>query len=394
MRTESSDRYRKILHLDLDAFFCAVEELRDPNLKGKPFAVGGSPEGRGVVASCSYPARLHGVRSAMPMAQAIRRCPDLLVVDHGHRVYSEYSRQVMDQLRQITPLVEPISIDEAFLDVSDLPDQAAEIANGLQAVINHQLKLPCSLGVASNKLVAKIANDVGKGKVQTGDYPNAITIVDRGQEAAFLAPLPARALWGVGPKMEERLASIGILTIGEIAERPVEILIQHFGQWGRDLSRRAKGIDDRPVVTEHDVKSVSKEVTFSQDVADRRELERTLWRLYEGVGRNLRRKELHGSTVKIKLRWPDFTTISRQMTLPRPTDQDNEIFSIALKLFHSEWQPGRAIRLVGVGVSGLSEGYRQLSLWDDAIENEDQRLQDALDDLRNRYGRKIVRRGI
>ena len=386
--------HRKILHLDLDAFFCAVEELRDPELKGKPFAVGGSPDGRGVVASCSYPARQFGVHSAMPMAQAVRCCPDLLVVSHGHGMYGEYSRQVMTKLQALSPLVEQLSIDEAFIDVSDLADDPADIARRVQATINQELKLPCSLGVAANKLVAKIANDVGKSQKRTGDYPNAITVVPPGQETAFLAPLPTRALWGVGPKTAERLAAVGIQTIGDIANWPEEDLVQRFGKHGRDLSRRAKGIDDRPVVTEHGVKSVSKEVTFTQDIADRRELERTLWRLAEGVGRNLRRKELHGGTVKIKLRWPDFTTITRQITLPRPTDQDDVIFAAARRLFEGEWQPGRAVRLVGVGVSGLSEGgWQQLGLWDTASGDSDQRLQETLDKLRLRYGRKVIRKG-
>ena len=385
---------RKILHLDLDAFFCAVEELRDPNLKGKAFAVGGSPDGRGVVASCSYPARQFGVHSAMPMAQAVRRCPDLLVVSHRHGAYGEYSRQVMAKLRALSPLVEPLSIDEAFIDVSDLADDPAGIARRLQETINQELKLPCSLGVATNKLLAKIANDVGKGQNRTGDYPNAITVVPPGQETAFLAPLPTRALWGVGPKTAERLAALGIHTIGDIAIWPEEDLARRFGKHGRDLARRARGIDERPIATEHGVmKSVSKEVTFARDVADGRKLERTLWRLSEGVGRNLRRKELHGGTVKLKLRWPDFTTITRQTTLPRPTDRDDEIFAAAQSLFNREWQPGRAVRLVGVGVSGLSEGYRQLGLWDVGSSGSDQRLQKTLDKLRLRYGRSVIRKG-
>ena len=386
---------RKILHLDLDAFFCAVEELRDPSLKGKPFAVGGSPEGRGVVASCSYPARRFGVHSAMPMAQAVRRCPDLLVVSHRHGAYGQYSRQVMAQLRALSPLVEPLSIDEAFIDVSDLADDPADIARGLQATINQELKLPCSLGVATNKLVAKIANDVGKGQNRTGDYPNAITVVPPGQEAAFLAPLPTRALWGVGPKTAERLAALGMTTIGDIARWPEADLARHFGKHGRDLARRARGIDERPVETEpHGVKSVSKEVTFTHDVADERELERTLRRLAEGVGRNLRRKELHGSTVKLKLRWPDFTTITRQTTLPRPTERDDEIFAAAWRLFEREWRPGQALRLIGVGVSGLDTGgWRQLNLWHATDDDSQQRLQETLDELRQRYGRKVIFRG-
>lgn len=393
MRTVLTSQYRKILHIDLDAFFCAVEELRDPDLKGKPFAVGGSPEGRGVVASCSYPARLHGVRSAMPMTQAIRRCPDLLIVPHGHRIYGEHSRQVMAKLRQLTPLVEQLSIDEAFLDVSDLPDEAEEIAHHLQATINRELKLPCSLGVASNKLVTKIANDVGKSQVRTGDYPNRVTVIPPGQEAQFLAPLPVRALWGVGPKTAERLEVLGIQSIGEIAAYSEEKLVRYFGNLGRNLRRRAKGIDERPVITEHDVKSVSKEITFAQDVADERELLRTLKRLSEGVGSNLRRKELFGSTVKIKLRWPDFTTITRQSTLARPTNQDDEIFASARDLFSREWRRGRAVRLLGVGVSGLNEGYRQMSIWDVSGVDEE-RLQTTLDELRQKYGRKVVQRGI
>ena len=387
--------HRKILHLDLDAFFCAVEELRDPELKGKPFAVGGSPDGRGVVASCSYPARQFGVHSAMPMAQAVRRCPDLLVVSHRHGDYGQYSRQVMAKLRTLSPLVEQLSIDEAFIDVSDLADDPADIARRLQATINQELKLPCSLGVATNKLVAKIANDVGKSQKRTGDYPNAITVVPPGQETAFLAPLPTRALWGVGPKTAERLAALGIRTIGDIANWPAEDLVQRFGKHGRDLSRRAKGIDDRAVVAEHGgAKSVSKEVTFARDVADGRKLERTLWRLSEGVGRNLRRKELHGGTVKLKLRWPDFTTITRQITLSRPTNRDDEIYEAARRLFFREWQPGRAVRLVGVGVSGFNEGgWSQLSLWDIADGDSDQRLQETLDKLRRRYGQKAIYKG-
>jgi len=301
----------------------------------------------------------------------------------------------MAKLRTLSPLVEQLSIDEAFIDVSDLADDPADIARRLQATINQELKLPCSLGVATNKLVAKIANDVGKSQKRTGDYPNAITVVPPGQETAFLAPLPTRALWGVGPKTAERLAALGIRTIGDIANWPEEDLVQRFGKHGRDLSRRAKGIDDRAVVAEHGgAKSVSKEVTFARDVADGRKLERTLWRLSEGVGRNLRRKELHGGTVKLKLRWPDFTTITRQITLSRPTNRDDEIYEAARRLFFREWQPGRAVRLVGVGVSGFNEGgWSQLSLWDIADGDSDQRLQETLDKLRRRYGQKAIYKG-
>ncbi len=197
---------RRIIHLDLDAFYCAVEEQRDPSLIGKPFAVGGQPDQRGVVSSCSYAARAHGVRSAMPMRTALNLCPELLIVSSHFSAYRAASQQVMKRLRSLTPLVEQISIDEAFLEVTDLPDPVKEIAHRLQDGIRGDLNLPCSLGIATNKLVAKIATDVGKMAVKKGVSPNAITIVPPGEEAAFLAPLPVRMLWGVGPKTAEKLA--------------------------------------------------------------------------------------------------------------------------------------------------------------------------------------------
>ncbi|MCP4164868.1 MAG: DNA polymerase IV [Chloroflexi bacterium] len=383
---------RKILHLDLDAFFCAVEELHNPALTGKPFAVGGNPEGRGVVASCSYAARVFGIHSAMPMAEAVRRCPELIIVPNRRGAYTEMSRRVMAILHELTPWVEQISIDEAFLDVSDLPQEGKTLAGQLQTTIRSELDLPCSLGVATNKLVAKIANDVGKGKIQSGAYPNAITLVPAGKEVEFLAPLPTRSLWGVGPKTAERLAALGIRHIGDIAIWPEDDLVRRFGKHGRDLAQRAQGIDDRAVATEREAKSISKELTFAKDVADGTELRRTIRRLAEGVGRGLRRQKLSGVTVRLKLRWPDFTTLTRQTTLASATDRDSEIVRAALRLFDNEWSEGRHVRLIGVGVSGLQDGYRQLSLWD-AEGEHDRELQHALDDIRQKYGRSAVRRG-
>ncbi len=226
---------RKILHLDLDAFFCAVEENLDPSLRGQAFAVGGQPDQRGVVASCSYAARVYGVRSAMPMAQAVRLCPNLIIRPNRRGVYGDVSRSVMAILHDLTPLVEQLSIDEAFLDVSLLPDPAELLARRLQERINTELHLPCSLGVASNKLVAKIANTVGKARARSSIPPNAITIVPPGDEAAFLAPLPASELWGVGPKTAEQLARLDIHTIGDLARWPETDLIRRFGQHGQAL---------------------------------------------------------------------------------------------------------------------------------------------------------------
>ncbi len=382
---------RKILHLDLDAFFCAVEELRDPDLRGRPFAVGGRPDQRGVVASCSYAARAYGVRSAMPTAHALRLCPQLILVPGRHGVYGEISRQVMARCYNLTPLVEQLSIDEAFLDVSDLKAPAETLARQLQAAIWEGLRLPSSLGVATSKLLAKAANDVGKARVRGDSPPMAITVVPPGGEAAFLAPLPVSALWGVGPKTEQVLQALGIERIGDLARWPEETLAQRFGQHGRDLARRARGIDDRPVTTEHAVKSVSKETTFTEDVSDRALLCRTLLQLSREVGRRLRKADLRGTTVKIKLRWSDFTTLTRQSTLPRATDQDAEIHAAAQALFLKAWPEGKPVRLIGVGVTGLEEPAQQLSLWETESERGD-RLQQALDTVRERFGDDAVRR--
>ena len=382
---------RKIIHLDLDAFFCAVEELQNPSLKGKPFAVGGRPEQRGVVASCSYPARVFGVHSAMPMGQALRLCPGLLVLSDRHDLYSEISKDVLDCIYQRSPLVEQISIDEAFIDVSDLPEEGESVARSLQAEINTRFKLPCSLGIASNKLVAKIANDVGKAAGRRGVPPNAIMVVADGREAEFLAELPVNALWGIGQKTSARLEPLGIKTIGDLARLPESELVSLFGKNGMEMSRHARGIDDRPVVTSHTIKSVSQETTFARDIGDGEVLRRTIFQLSESVGYRLRKSALAGNTVKIKVRWPDFTTITRQVTLEYATDQDGEIFRAAIELFSNVWQAGKAVRLIGVGVANLGKPARQMGLWENP-ELKEIKLQRAIDDVRDRYGWSTVHR--
>ncbi len=383
---------RKILHLDLDAFFCAVEEQRDPGLAGQPFAVGGRPEQRGVVASCSYAARRYGLHSAMPMARAVRLCPALLIVPARHEAYSAVSKQVMARLHELTPLVEQLSIDEAFLDVSDLADSGEAIARHLQAEIRTQLRLPCSLGVAGNKLVAKIANNVGKAAARGGNTPQAITVVPPGQEAAFLAPLPVEELWGVGPKTAESLAKLGLRTIGDIAGWPEADLARRFGKLGLELAQRAKGSDERPVEPEHEAKSISQETTFARDVTDEAVLRQTLRGQAEQVGRRLRLAKLQATTIKLKIRWADFTTLTRQTTLAQPTNLDREIFAEAVRLLEKTWPPGKRVRLIGLGVSHFESPGRQLSLWDSSFEDE-QRLQETLDGLRARYGRGAIKRG-
>lgn len=384
---------RVILHLDLDAFFCSVEEVQNPSLRGKPFAVGGKPDERGVVASCSYAARALGIRSAMPMSRALRLCRGLIIVSSRHRLYSEYSEKVMEKLRDLTPLVEQISIDEAFLDISDIQADKTRLALDLQRVIQTELNLPSSVGIASNKLVAKIATEVGKkSSKKKNEPPFGFTVVPAGDESKFLAPLPADMLWGVGPKTNARLTELGIHTIGDIARWPERELVNLFGENGRDLWRHANGMDDRPIVTEYETKSVSQENTFNVDVRDEKTLEKTMREQARDVARQLRKNDLAGKTVKVKLRWSDFTTITRQTTLPTSTDNEDEIFHAAVKLMKSARKPNQPVRLIGVGVSGIGAPVRQLSLWDVGSEKS-RKLQEVVDALQEKYGKGVIRKG-
>jgi DNA polymerase-4 len=384
---------RTILHLDLDAFYCSVEEIQNPGLRGKPFAVGGKPDERGVVASCSYAARALGIRSAMPMSRAVRLCRELTIVPGRHRLYGEYSDKVMEKLRNLTPLVEQISIDEAFLDISDVQADKTRLALDLQGSIQTDLNLPSSIGIASNKLVAKIATEVGKkSSKKKNEPPFGFTVVPNGEEAKFLAPLPADMLWGVGPKTNARLAELGIHTIGDIARWPEKELVRLFGENGRDLWRHANGIDNRPVITEYETKSISQETTFSVDIRDGKTLLKTLREQSHDVARQLRKNGLAGKTVKIKIRWPDFTTLTRQTTLPTSTDNEDEIYRSAVKLMHSVRKPNQAVRLIGVGVSGIGAPVRQLSLWDAGTEKS-RRIQEVVDQLQEKYGKNVIRKG-
>ncbi len=374
---------RTILHMDLDAFFCSVEMLLDPDLKGKAFVVGGSAEGRGVVASASYPAREYGIHSAMPTAQALRLCPHLIVVGHSRGNYRSYSKRVMKRLRREAAALEQLSIDEAFMDLAEDPRPGEEVARKLQRELEEDLGLPSSWGVASNKLVAKIASDVGK--------PHGLVVVPNGEEADFMGPLPVDMLWGVGPKTRQTLGSLNVNTIGDLARLPEARLRAAFGERGADLALRAKGVDERPVVEEYEPKSMSAETTFPADIGDGEALEGTLLELSERVGARLRREGYAGTTVKIKVRWPDFTTLTRQKQLSHPTDQDGEIFAAARSLFHNVWRQGRKVRLLGVGVADLGPPVRQLELFDRSWQ-QDERLLKAVDEIRDKYGPDSLRR--
>ena len=386
---------RTILHLDLDAFYCAVEEKRDPSLRGVAFAVGGAADGRGVVSSCSYEARRFGVRSAMPMGRARGLCPHLLCLPTHFPEYRAASEQVMARLRAVTPQVEQISIDEAFLDVTDCAEPGLSVAQRLQKQIWDELGLSCSLGIASNKLVAKIATDAGKSRVTSGASPQALCVVPPGTEREFLAPLPVSALWGVGPVTAEKLQTLGLHTIGDLANWPEDDLRKRFGKHGLELSHHARGIDDRPLVTERAAKSVSRETTFARDVRDGDLLRQTLQAQTRHVCRELQKDGVCGGTVRLKLRWPDFTTLTRQVSLPTPTNQEAVVLPLALRLFAQAWPAGQAVRLLGIGLGNL-EVPCQLNLWDMRPAEEaarEKRVQAALAALQSRFGEGAIKRG-
>lgn len=383
---------RKILHVDIDAFFCSVEELLDPLLKDKAFATGGTSDGRGVVTSCSYAARLHGVRSAMPMQKAMRMCRDLLTVTGHYEYYSRYSKRVMNIFQNITPLVEPISIDEAFLDVTDLPQDPKNIALDIQMKIRRETGLPSSIGAASNKLVAKIATNIGKSDHKKPTPPMAIKVIPPGQEKLFLETLPIVEMWGIGPRSEKLLHDFGIVLIGDIQRIQIEKLENILGNFAYILKKRALGIDDRLVGNDGNVKSISNERTFFDNLEKKNEIYSIIKDLSEKVGRRLRKRGLSGRTVRLKIRWPNFDTITRQLTLNQPTNHDSVIFSSSKNLFEKVWAEGKGVRLIGICVSKLESDIHQLSLFNKNFEKE-KMLLEAMDDLQERFGKEIINKG-
>ncbi len=373
-----------ILHVDLDAFFAAVEQRDHPELRGRPVVVGGDPGGRGVVSAASYEARAFGVRSAMPLRTAVALCPQAVFLPvRGHR-YAEVSKQVMAILRRYTPVVEQVSIDEAFLDVAgtgSLHGTPERIAVAIRADIRDELGLAASIGVASSRLVAKIASDLRK--------PDALVVVPAGTEADFLDPLPIGRLWGVGEKTRAVLADHGVRTIGDLARLPQDVLRRRLGEHGASLADRARGIDPTPVGVEADGKSVSHETTFEHDTRDHEVIETTLLALSEGVASRLRTGGLRASTIAVKVRDSDFVTRSRQVTLHDPTDQADTIYRVALDLARPLVR-GIRVRLLGVAACGLTE-RTQLALF---AEEDDRRRRatSATDEVRRRYGsRALVR---
>jgi DNA polymerase-4 len=377
---------RTILHVDLDAFFAAVEQRDHPQLRGKPVIVGGGgPNQRGVVSTASYEARRFGVHSAMPLREAGRRCPDGIFLPVDGRKYLRVSRDVMAILRRFTPLVEPISIDEAFLDVTgsrELFGDGPTIARAIKDAVRDEVQLTISIGVATTKLVAKIASDLEK--------PDGLVVVPPGDEVAFLAPLEIGRLWGVGEKTATVLREYGVKTIGDLAALPEDLMERRFGKMGPMLGDRARGRDADRVVGEGEAaKSVGHEHTFDVDTSDREDIERTLLAMAEGVSGRLRASGVRASTVTVKIRDSSFRTITRQRTLAEPTDLTDPIYRVALELARPEVR-GLRIRLLGVSASNLGE-REQLGLFP-ADDPRRRRAIEAADRLRRRYGERAVTR--
>lgn len=382
---------RTILHVDLDAFFASVEVREDPSLRGKPVIVGADPRGgrgRGVVAAASYEARQFGVHSAMPISQAYRRCPHGVYVRPHMRLYAEVSGRFMTILRRYTDLVEPLSIDEAFLDVTGsrrLFGEGEIIARRIKQDVAEQERITASIGVAPAKFLAKIASDLEK--------PDGLVVVRPVEVAAFLDRLPIKRLWGAGPKTIARFQRLGVETIGEVARIPRASLLASFGEsLGEHFHRLASGIDPRHVVPDHERKSVGRETTFAEDVRDRNLVERTLLDLLDDVTQRLRKNAIAGQTVTVKLRTADFVTVTRQDTLAIPADTTDVIWPTVRDLLAKADCTEQPIRLVGVSLSTFDE-VRQLSLFESPASAKSRRIASALDAVADRFGDEAISRG-
>ncbi len=385
------ERQRYVVHVDMDAFFAAVEQLDHPQYRGKPVVVGADPQGgrgRGVVATASYEARQFGIHSAMPISKAYRLCPQAIFVRGRHERYREVSQNVMKILRQFTRVIQQISIDEAFLDVTDTVrdySHPLELGKAIKHAIRQGVGLTASLGIAANKFVAKIASDLEK--------PDGLTFCPPGQEKAFLAPLPIRRLWGVGEKTAQKLHRLGFQTIADIAETQPKQLVEMLGSWGLHLWKLANGIDNRPVGERGLRKSISEETTFHQDVEDAEVVEVTLFRIADRLSRNMRRKGLKGRTITLKIRFEDFETHTRSQTLSDYVNDAESLRTIAVQLFRRERRRQKKVRLVGIGVSNLNTlGGEQLNLFSGTGLLPGERLESLLDDLKEKFGDDLIDR--
>lgn len=379
---------RALLLVDLDAFFASVEQLDHPEWRGKPVIVGGRSDRRGVVSTASYEARAFGVHSAMPSATAERLCPDAIWTSSHFDRYHELSAQVMGILKDESPLLEQMSIDEAYLDVSPgryTGEDPVAIAARIQARVA-ELGITCSIGVATGKAVAKIASDM--------DKPRGLTVVYPGGEAAFLAPMDVRAMPGIGKQSAERLRRIGIRTLGALADTPLDKLTPLFGVNAQAVRDRARGIDPREIATESEVKSVSHERTFATDLVTREEIEDAIDMLGPMVGRRLRKKGLAGHTVTIKLRYADLSRRTAQKGLSANVDDETVFIPVAKRLIDEIWRPGDSVRLVGLGISGFEAHNEQLGLFaDEELPAGNAELLSAADKIRDKFGDGMLKFG-
>lgn len=379
-----------ILHVDMDAFYASVEELDDPGLVGKPVVVGGTPDGRGVVAAANYAARRYGIHSAMPAAQARRLCPDAVFIKSRMDRYAEVSQAIRAIFARYTPLVEPLSLDEAFLDVTSsarLFGDGIAIGRRIKEEIRGELGLVASVGVAPNKFLAKLASDL--------DKPDGLVVVPVDAIEAFLEPLPVSRLWGVGAVSNRELAEMGVHTIGDLRRLPESLLVSRFGKSANHLARLARGIDNRRVVPDRDAKSISHETTFATDITDAEVLRSWLLDLTEQVATRLRRQNLRGKTLFIKVRYADFRTVARSESLDAPTSVTRELYVTAARLLQAQLlRNPQPVRLLGMGTSGMTtETLEQGQLFEQANREQQRRIDTVVDEVKSRFGNRAMRRG-
>jgi DNA polymerase-4 len=379
---------RTIMHLDLDAFFVSVEQALNPELKGKPVVVGGKAGERGVIAAASYEARAYGLHSAMPLRTASRLCPQAIFIEGNYRRYRDASKKFMAVLADFSPFIEPLGLDEAYLDVTgfeSLHGTIRQMAVSIKQRVYSELGIRVSIGIAPCKIIAKIASDHSK--------PDGLVEVKPGEERAFLAPLTVGRMPGVGKQADKKLRNLGIVTIGELAAVPVKALKSHFGIYGETLHNHANGIDERPVEPPGTARSISRETTFREDTADRTFLKSTLRYLGEKVGADLRRQAKRAKTVTVKIRYSDFTTNTRSRTLAAAFDSNDTIYDTGEKLVEKALSvEKRAVRLIGIGVSGLVESGGQMAM----LGSESQRLESlnrTVDSIRDKYGFSVIQTG-
>ncbi len=379
---------RRIMHIDLDAFFVSVEQAQNPDLKGKPVVVGGKPDRRGVVASASYEARRFGLHAGMPLATASRLCPQAIFIEGSFHKYRDASQKFMATLADFSPYLEPLGLDEAYLDATgfeSIHSTIRQMAMAIKQRIKDELSICASIGIASGKVVAKIASELSK--------PDGLLEVPTEKERSFLKPLPVAKLPGIGKKSERILKGLGINTIGQLAALPLSVLKSHFGAASELMHNHANGIDDREVEPPGEAKSISRETTFGKDTRDSSFLKATLRYLSERVGSDLRQKGKLARCVALKLRYADFTTITRQQTLSQASDTDQIIFDIGSKLLRKELSGEKqAVRLIGIGVSNLVEAGRQLEMLDASAQRLE-KLNSAIDRIRKKYGFTAIQTG-